>query len=322
MATYSRVLGTGSYLPETVLTNQELEKIVETSDEWIMQRVGIRERHLIKEDGSDDTTTSMAEKAARAAIEAAGIEANTIDLIVVGTATADYFFPSVACELQHRLGINNECPAFDLNAACSGFVYGISVADQYIRTGSAKTVLVIGVDALSRVVDWDDRSTCVLFGDGAGAVVLQASGEPGILATQLRSAGSYGDKLCTESSLWTREGTPKLHMEGREVFRQAVTKLDEIVEQTLDAAGLEKSAIDWLVPHQANIRIIQATAKRLKLPMERVILTIEKHGNTSAASIPLAFDYAVRQGTVKRGEVLMFEAFGAGLAWGAALLRY
>lgn len=317
---YSRILGTGSYLPEKILTNQDLEKIVDTTDEWITKRVGIKERHVVT--GSEDTTTLMATKAAERAIEAAGIDPQEIEMIIIGTASPDYFFPSAACVVQSNLGIHNECTAFDVNAACAGFIYAMSIADQFIRTGEKKKVLVIGVDTLSTVTNWNDRSTCVLFGDGAGAVVLGASKEQGIITTQIKAAGEYRQLLFAHSSLWRKEGAGLLHMEGPEVFKLAVKKLDEIVEQTLVKAGLQKSDIDWLIPHQANIRIIQATAKRLNLSMERVYLTIEKHGNTSAASIPLALDEAVRKNVVKRGEILMLEAFGAGLSWGAALVKY
>lgn len=317
---YSRILGTGSYLPEKILTNQDLEKIVDTTDEWITKRVGIKERHVVT--GSGDTTTVMATKAAEKAIEAAGIDPQEISMVIIGTASPDYFFPSAACVVQSNLGLRHECPAFDVNAACAGFIYAMSIADQFIRSGEMSKVLVIGVDTLSTVTNWNDRSTCVLFGDGAGAIVLGASEEPGIIATNIKAAGEYQKLLYAHSSLWTKEGAGILHMEGPEVFKLAVKKLDEIVEQTLTKANLQKSDIDWLIPHQANIRIIQATAKRLNLPMERVYLTIEKHGNTSAASIPLALDEAVRNHVVKRGEILMLEAFGAGLSWGAGLVKY
>jgi 3-oxoacyl-[acyl-carrier-protein] synthase III len=317
---YSRIAGTGSYLPETRLTNADLEKLVDTTDEWILKRVGIRERRIVADSG--DTTSSMAVAAAKAAMEAAGVGPEEIDLIIVGTATSDCFFPSSACMVQHSLGIKNECPAFDLNAACAGFIYGMSVADQYIKSGAAKHALVIGAESLSRVVDWKDRSTCILFGDGAGAVVLQSSDEPGIIHTNIHSDGQYGSMLYANSPLWDGGESPDLHMDGREVFKVAVSKLEEIVDQTLEQAGMTKSEIDWLIPHQANMRIIKATAKRLGLPIERVILTIEEHGNTSAASVPLALDSAVRQGQIKRGEVLMLEAFGAGFAWGSTLVKY
>lgn len=316
----AKIAGTGSYLPEKILTNADLEKMVETSDEWIVKRVGIKERHLVADSG--DTTCSMGTKAAERAIEAAGITANDIDLIIVGTASPDNFFPSAACVIQKNLGIKNGCAAFDVNAACPGFVYAMTVADKFIRTGESKNALIIGVDTLSTVVDWNDRTTCVLFGDGAGAAVLQASEEPGIITTNIRADGEYADLLYAKSSLWDKENGGVLSMDGRAVFKIAVKKLDEIVDETLAKAGMEKADIDWLIPHQANLRIIQATAKRLDLPMERVILTVQKHGNTSAASIPLALDEAARNNTIKRGDTLMLEAFGAGLTWGATLVRY
>lgn len=315
---YSKITGTGSYLPEKKLTNEDLAKMVDTTDEWIMKRVGIRERRIVADSG--DTTNSMAVNAAKAAMEAAGVTADDIGLIIVGSATPDFFFPSTACIVQRELGVKNECPAFDLNAACAGFIYGMSVADQYIRSGAVKAALVIGVESLSQVVDWTDRSTCVLFGDGAGAVVLQSSDEPGIIHSNIHADGQYGSLLYARSTMWNE--TSELYMDGREVFKVAVAKLEEIVDQTLEQAGMKKSDIDWLIPHQANMRIIKATAKRLELPLERVVLTIEEHGNTSAASVPIALDHAVRKGQVKRGETLMLEAFGAGFAWGSTLVKF
>ncbi len=317
---FSYIAGTGSYLPKKILTNAELETMVDTTDEWIMQRVGIRERHVVI--GSDDTTASMAEKAAQQALDAAHTKVNDIDLIIVATASPDKVFPSTACLLQQRLKIDNDCPAFDINVACAGFVYALSVADQFIKSGSAKTVLVVGADSLSPYTDWTDRGTCVLFGDGAGAVVLQARDEPGLLASNLHSAGRYADLLYANNTVWDHHDSHYIKMDGRAVFKVAVTKLDEIVDQTLEKAGLQKSDVDWLIPHQANARIIQAVARRLGLPMERVILTIEEHGNTSSASVPLALDFAVRNQKIKRGDRLMLEAFGGGLAWGSALVRY
>lgn len=319
---YSRIIGTGSFLPKEKLTNADLAEMVDTSDEWIMKRVGIRKRHIVGESG--DSTNSMAAAAAKSAMDMAGVNPEDIELIIAGTATPDYFFPSTACVVQNELGVKNESPAFDLNAACAGFIYGMSVADQYIKNGTIKTALVIGVESLSRVIDWTDRSTCVLFGDGAGAVVLQASDEPGIIHTNILSDGQFGPLLYAKSTLWhdDEDEEPVLHMDGREVFKVAVSKLEEIVDQTLEQAGMEKSEIDWLIPHQANMRIIKATAKRLGLPLDRVVLTIEEHGNTSAASIPLALDHAVRKGQVKRGEILMLEAFGAGFAWGSTLVKF
>ncbi|PMB54894.1 beta-ketoacyl-ACP synthase III [Coxiella endosymbiont of Rhipicephalus microplus] len=318
---YSRIRGVGSYIPKQILKNEDLEKMVETSDEWIMQRVGVRERHIIAT--SSDNTTTMAVNASKRAIEMSEIDASTIDMVIVGTATAEYYFPSTSCLVQRYLNLRDDIPAFDLNAACAGFVYGLSVADQYICTGSAKTVLLIGVDSLTKIVDWEDRSTCILFGDGAGAVILQADKEPGILKMILHANGNYADLITCKSPIWDHELNKfPLRMRGNEVFKVAVRKLGEIVDETVEKSGLKRSDIDWLIPHQANMRIIQATAKRLGLPLERVILTIEKHGNTSAASIPLALDVAVRSGKIQRDETLLLEAFGAGLAWGAALLKY
>lgn len=317
---YSKIIGTGSYLPKKVLTNADLEKMVDTTDEWIVQRVGIRRRHLVGESG--DTTVVMAEAAARAAIAAANIAPNEIDLILVGTASPYHLFPSVACDIQYRLGITNECGAFDVNAGCSGFIYVMNIADQYIKTGVCKNVLIVGADTLSTVVDWTDRATCILFGDGAGAVVLSASDQPGILATHIHADGKYGALLYAENALFSKKAENYVHMDGREVFKVAVTKLGEIVDQTLAKAGVDKATIDWLIPHQANMRIIHAMAKRLNMPMERVVVTIEEHGNTSAASIPLALDFAIRHNKIKRGEKLLLEAFGAGFAWGSALVEY
>lgn len=318
--TYSKIVGTGSYLPKKILTNAELEKMVDTTDEWIVQRVGIRNRHIVADSG--DTTASMAEAAARAAIDAAKLQPNDIDLILVGTASPDYLFPSVACDIQKRLEITNECPAMDLSAACAGFIYGMSVADQYIRTGACKNVLVIGVDTLSTVVDWTDRGLCILFGDGAGAVVLQASNQPGLLATHIHADGQYTELLFAENALFSGKAKNYIQMKGHEVFKIAVTKLGEIVDQTLAKANSDKHDVDWLIPHQANMRIILAMAKKLDLSIEKVVLTIEEHGNTSAASIPLALDYAVKKNQIKRGEKLLLEAFGAGFAWGSALVVY
>lgn len=316
--TYSKIIGVGSYLPETLLTNADLEKIVDTTDEWIVQRVGIHQRHIVGK--SADTVSTMAVKAARKALEDSGLQPSDIDMIVVGTATSDYLFPSVACIIQQELGISNQCPAFDLNAACAGFIYVLSVVDQYIKNKTVRNALVIGVDALSKTVDWADRSTCVLFGDGAGAAVLQAADEPGILATHIHAAGSYMDAIYAKNPLWEKES--RVHMKGNTVFKMAVTQLGNIVDETLAKCGLTQDQVDWLIPHQANARIIEATAKRLNLSMDRVILTVGEHGNTSAASVPLALDHALKQGKIKRGDVLMLEAFGAGLAWGSALIKY
>jgi 3-oxoacyl-[acyl-carrier-protein] synthase-3 len=324
MTIYARIAGTGSYLPEKVLTNADLEKLVDTSDEWIVSRSGIRERHLI---GDGQTTSDMAVEAAKLAMQAAGVEASELELIIVGTTTPDFIFPSTACLVQNRLGALG-CAAFDVNAACSGFLFGLSVADKFIRTGTVKTALVIGAEALTRMLDWSDRNTCVLFGDGAGAVVLKADSETGILSTHLHADGSKKDLLhCPVGvSSGFREGEKnagvRVMMTGSEVFKYAVKALDAVVEETLAANGLDRHAIDWLIPHQANLRIIEATAKRLDMPMERVFVTVHKHGNTSSGSVPLALDEAVRSGKVQRGQLLLLEAFGGGFTWGSALLRY
>ncbi len=318
--TYSRIQGTGGYIPEQILSNDDLEKMVETSDEWIMKRVGVRERHIVG--NSTDNSTTMAVEAAKRALEAAEMDPQEIGMIVVGTATPEYYFPSTACLIQRHLNIKQDIPAFDLNAACAGFIYGLSVADKYIQSGAVKTALVIGSESLTKLVDWKDRSTCILFGDGAGAVILKADEEPGILSTLIHANGSYSDLITSYNPIWNPGAPYHLQMRGNEVFKIAVKKLGEIVDETVQKSGLEKSDIDWLIPHQANMRIIAAMAKRLDLPLERVILTIEEHGNTSAASIPLALDQAVRGGKIKRGDTLLLEAFGAGLAWGSALLKF
>ncbi|HET6725954.1 MAG TPA: beta-ketoacyl-ACP synthase III [Gammaproteobacteria bacterium] len=321
--TYSRILGTGHYLPENVVTNFDLEKRVDTSDEWIRTRTGIERRHIASE---GETTCDLAEQAARRAMEAAGVEAADIDLIIVGTTTPDQVFPNMGCLLQQRLDIHN-CPAFSLEAACTGFIYALSVADKFVRAGEAKRALVIGAETLSRMVDWSDRSTCVLFGDGAGAVVLGPSEEAGILSTHLHADGQYKDLLFFPSGVskgfdsW-KAGKDFVQMKGNEVFRVAVNTLGQIVQETLAAAEMEHSAIDWLVPHQANQRIIEATAKKLKMPMDRVVQTIREHANTSSASVPMAFDVAVRDGRIQRGQTVVMEAFGGGFTWGSVLLRY
>lgn len=321
---YSRIAGTGSYLPEKVLTNDDLSKFVDTSDEWIASRTGIRERHVAAE---GETTGDLAFHAATRALEAAGVEASELDLIVLGTTTPDIIFPSTACLLQHRLGANG-CAAFDVNAACSGFVYALAVADQFIRSGTVKTALVVGAETLTRMLDWSDRSTCVLFGDGAGAVVLKADADTGILSTHLHADGGKKELLYNPVgvSVGFKPGEHnagvKVLMTGNDVFKHAVKALDAVVEETLEANGLDRSEIDWLIPHQANLRIIEATAKRLAMPMERVVVTVDKHGNTSSGSVPLALDEAVRSGRVKRGQLVLLEAFGGGFTWGSALLRY
>ncbi len=320
---YARIAGTGSYLPEKTLTNADLEKMVDTSDEWIRSRTGIEERHVAA-DG--EYTVDLAEKAARKAMQAAGKSKDDIDLIIVGTTTADRVFPSTACLLQKRLDIHG-CAAFDVQAVCTGFVYALGIADKFFRTGSAKCALVIGAETLSRIVDWSDRNTCVLFGDGAGAVVLEASDEPGILSTHLHADGEYEDLLTVDYGVSTAadliiDGTGGIQMKGNEVFKMAVNTLGRIVDETLAYNNMKKSDIDWLVPHQANTRIINATAKKLKMSLDHVVVTVDKHGNTSAASVPLALDTAVRDGRIKRGETLLLEAFGGGFTWGSALIRY
>ncbi|HVR81371.1 MAG TPA: beta-ketoacyl-ACP synthase III [Luteimonas sp.] len=321
---FSRIAGTGSYLPERVLTNADLAKLVDTSDEWITSRTGIRARHIAAE---GETTGDLAYHAAVRALEAAGVQASELDLIVLGTTTPDLIFPSTACLVQHRLGANG-CPAFDVNAACSGFIYALTVADKFIRSGAAKTALVIGAETLSRMVDWSERTSCVLFGDGAGAVVLKADHETGILSTHLHADGGKKELLWNPVgvSVGFKLDEPnagvRINMRGNDVFKYAVKALDAVVEETLEANGLDRHAIDWLIPHQANLRIIEATAKRLDMPMERVIVTVDMHGNTSSGSVPLALDVAVRSGKVQRGQLVLLEAFGGGFTWGSALLRY
>ncbi|MBS1184574.1 MAG: Beta-ketoacyl-acyl carrier protein synthase (FabH) [Proteobacteria bacterium] len=318
--TYSRILGTGSYLPARILTNADLEKLVETNDQWIVERTGIRERHIAAE---GEFTSDLAAQSARAALDAAGLAIDDIDLLLVATTTPDLVFPSTACIVQSKLGMTNGKPAFDLQAVCSGFVYAMSVADQFIKTGAAKHVLVIGAETLSRITDWNDRGNCILWGDGAGAVVLGASNEPGIIATHIHADGRHKELLRTTTGPSTGLHEPALmRMEGNAVFKMAVNTLDRIVDETLEANGLQKSDIDWLVPHQANIRIISATAKKLGMSMDNVVTTVAGHGNTSAASVPLAFDVAVRDGRIKRGQTVLMEAFGGGFTWGSALLKY
>ncbi|MEJ2644862.1 MAG: ketoacyl-ACP synthase III [Gammaproteobacteria bacterium] len=321
--TYSRITGTGSYLPEKVLSNRDLEEMVDTSDEWIRERTGIRKRHIAAE---GQTTCDLAELAARRALEAAGRSPRDVDLVIVATTTPDRVFPSTACLLQQRLDIHG-CAAFDLQAVCTGFVYALGVADKFIRSRSASCALVVGAETLSRIVDWSDRSTCVLFGDGAGAVVLESSTEPGILSTHLHADGSYEHLLTVPSGIsqgydLVQQGQAFMQMKGNEVFKMAVNTLGRIVDETLQANRLKKSDVDWLIPHQANIRIIKATARKLKMPMDRVVVTVDEHGNTSAASVPLALDAAVRDGRIRRGETLLMEAFGGGFTWGSALLKY
>ncbi|HEX6998489.1 MAG TPA: beta-ketoacyl-ACP synthase III [Gammaproteobacteria bacterium] len=318
---HSRIIGTGKYLPAKVLTNFDLERMVDTSDEWIRTRTGIERRHIAAD---DEMTSDLARHAAIAAMEAAGIGPADVDLIVVGTTTPDLIFPNVACLLQEKLGIRGGA-AFSVEAACSGFLYALSVADQFVRSGQARHALVVGAETMSRIVDWTDRETCVLFGDGAGAVILEASEEPGVLYSRLGADGRYRELLHATTGVSARAmagDVPTLRMRGNEVFKVAVRTLESIVDEVIETNRLEKGAIDWLIPHQANIRIIQATAKRLGMPMERVILTVQEHGNTSAASVPMALDTAVRDGRVKRGDLLLLEAFGGGFTWGTALVRY
>jgi len=316
---YSRISGTGSRLPDRVVTNHDLEKMVDTTDEWIRTRTGIERRHVAAE---GETTVDLAEVAARRALEAAGIAPEEVDFIAFGTTTPDLIFPNCGTLLQQRLGCRGP-PAFSLETACAGFMYALSIADKYVRCGEARRALVIGAETLSRITDWRDRATAVLFADGAGAVVLEPGESPGVLSTHLHSDGHYKDMLYCGSGVSKGFG-PRLaiSMSGNEVFKVAVNKLGLAVDEALAANGLDRSAIDWLVPHQANIRIIQATARKLDLPMERVIVTVQDHGNTSAASVPLALDVAVRDGRIRRGDLLLLEAFGGGFTWGSALIRY
>lgn len=320
---YSRIVATGSYLPEKILKNSDLEKMVDTTDEWIVERTGIRQRHIA---APHETALSMAEMAARNALEVADLPASDIGMIIVATTTPVKMFPSTACYLQKQLGVLG-CAAFDLNsAACSGFMYGLSIADHYIRQGSVKTALVIGSELMSRILDWTDRSTCILFGDGAGAVLLGATDQPGILSTHLHADGSYEDVLSMPINMgkYNTAVDDKVYMQmsGNRLFKLAVNILGDLFEETLKANSIDKSQLDWLIPHQANIRIIQAMAKKLDLPMERTAVALDQQGNTSAASIPLALDKVVREGKVKRGQLLLLESFGGGLTWGSALVRY
>ena len=319
---YSRIIGTGSYLPEKILTNFDLEKMVDTSDEWIRSRTGIEERHIA---GDDEATSDLAYHAAKAAIENAGLTPADIDFVLVGTTTPDLIFPNVACLLQEKLGIRGS-PAFSIEAACSGFLYSLIVADQFVRSGQAKRALVIGAETMSRIIDWTDRETCVLFGDGAGAVILEGSDEPGIIYNTFGADGRYRELLYASSGVATRHReefeVAALRMKGNEVFKVAVKTLESLVDEVIEKNNLEKGQIDWLIPHQANIRIIAAMARRLEMPMERVVLTVRTHGNTSAASVPMALDTAIRDGRIKRGDLLLLEAFGGGFTWGASLIRY
>ena len=315
---FARIAGTGSYLPEKILTNADLESMVDTTDEWIFTRTGIRERHIVA-DGQ--FTSDLATEAAKNAIAAAGITAEDIDLIVVATTTPDKVFPSVATMVQRKLGVSG-CAAFDVQAVCSGFVYALATANNFIKANNAKCALVIGAETFSRITDWTDRGNCILWGDGAGAVILQASEETGIISTHLHADGSYEKMLHVPRKTAEEPKGGTVVMEGNAVFKMAVNTLDAIVDETLTANGMQKSDIDWLVPHQANIRILQATAKKLDMSMDRVVVTVDKHGNTSAASIPLALDVAVRDGRIKRGDIILMEAFGGGFTWGSALIKF
>lgn len=321
--TYSRIAGTGGYLPERVMHNKDFEKLVDTSDAWIRERTGIKRRHIAAE---NETTSDMGLAAARTAIEAAEIAVTEIDLIIVATTTPDKVFPSTACILQRRLDLHT-FPVFDIHAACSGFIYALDVADRFIRTGGATNVLIVGSETYSRIINWHDRGTCVLFGDGAGAIVLTAADEPGVMSTHIHADGKYEDALHVPAGISSgyesiRAESAFIHMKGHEVFKKAVGTLGAIATETLSTNNLDKHDISWLIPHQANLRIITAAAKKLDLPMERVVVTVDEHANTSSASIPLALDVAVRDGRIKRGELLLFEAFGAGFTWGSALVRY
>lgn len=320
---YSKIVGTGSYLPEKVLTNADLELMVDTTDAWIQERTGIKKRHIAAE---GETTADLGVIAARRAMKMANKKPEDIDLIIVATTTPDKVFPSTACLIQKRLDIHG-CAAFDVQAVCTGFVYGLAIADNFIRAGAAKNALVIGAETLSRIVDWTDRSTCVLFADGGGAVVLQADQKAGILSTHLHADGSYEHLLhvprgISEGYDLLKKGEAYIYMKGNEVFKMAVNTLGKIADETLAANNFDRSQIDWLVPHQANTRIIQATARKLKLSMDRVVVTVDQHGNTSAASVPLALDTAVRDGRIKAGESVILEAFGGGFTWGSALLVF
>lgn len=318
---YSKIIGTGSYLPAKMLTNFDLEKIVETTHDWIVSRSGIFERHIAAD---DELTSDLALQASRRAIEAAGISADEIDLVIVATTSPDQIFPSTACILQDKLGIRSGGAAFDLQAVCGGFIYALNTADLYIRSGQAKTALVVGAEVMSRMLDWNDRTTCVLFGDGAGAVVLRASETPGVVASKLHADGRHRAMLKAEGSIRNGEvqGDPFIKMDGQAVFKFAVKVLSDVVEEVLEENNLSGADIDWLVPHQANIRIMEATARKLGLSMDKVVVAVHQHGNTSAASIPLALDAAVREGRIKAGQNILLEAVGGGFTWGAVLIKW
>ena len=320
--THSKIVGTGRYLPENILTNFDLEKMVDTNDEWIRTRTGVERRHCV---APDQTTSDMCVEAAKVAIEDAGIEPSDIDMVVIGTTSPDLIFPNAATLVQHRLGIP-ACPCIATEEACTSFIYGLSIADKFVKVGEAKCVLVIGAECITKLVDWSDRNTCVLFGDGAGAVIIKPSDEPGIIATHLGADGQYKDLLyypVGASKDLHKAGTDEasIMMTGNEVFKVAVKTLGNVATEVLAKAGVEQSEVDWLIPHQANIRIIQATAKRLNLPMEKVIVTVQDHGNTSAASVPMALDVGIRDGRVKKGQMVLMEAFGGGFTWGSILMR-
>ena len=317
---YAKILGTGSYLPANRVSNEDLAKFVDTSDEWIYTRTGIKNRHIAAD---DEKTSDLAVQAAKAALADAGVEASEIDLIIVATATPDMQFPATATMVQHKLGVGG-CPAFDVQAVCAGFMYAISTANAYIKSGMSKKALVIGAEVFSRIMDWSDRTTCVLFGDGAGAVVLGASDEPGIIHSKLQADGTYLDMLKVPAQMANGEivGSPFLKMDGQAVFKFAVKTLAQAAEDVVHEAGMSADQVDWLVPHQANKRIIDSTAKHLGISMDRVVLTVQDHGNTSAASIPLAMDTAIKAGKIKRGQTLMLEGIGGGFAWGAVLVKY
>lgn len=317
---YSRIVGTGAYLPAKILTNRDLERMVDTSDEWIYARTGIRQRHIAAD---DEQTSDLALAASRTALAMAGIDAADLDLVVVATTTPDMVFPSTACILQAKLGAKN-CPAFDMQAVCSGFVYGLATADQFIRSGQYRNALVVGAEIYSRILDWNDRATCVLFGDGAGAVVLQGSETPGIISSHLHADGAHVDMLSVPGTVAGGKvsGRPFVQMDGQAVFKFAVKVLDEVAEEALAANHLDIAEIDWLIPHQANIRIIQATARKLGIAMDKVVATVDRHANTSAASIPLALDEAVRDGRIRAGQHVLLEGVGGGFTWGAVLLRW
>lgn len=317
---YAQIRGTGSYLPANIMTNQDWEKLVDTSDDWIVERTGIKQRHVAAE---DESASSMGHQAALQALTAANLNPDQLDMIIVGTCTPDQFFPSTACLIQQKLGIERNIIAFDVSAACAGFIYALSVAEQFIKTGVIKHALVIGSEVMSRSVDWNDRSTCILFGDGAGAVVLSAGDKPGIISSHLHAQGKHKDLLFFPNlqGAPAQGDNPHLQMKGSEVFKLAVRAMGDVVEEAVAANGLAKQHIDWLVPHQANLRIISATAKKLKMPMEQVIVTVDQHGNTSSASIPLALDTGIRDGRIKQGDTVLFEGFGGGMAWGAVLAQ-